>query len=530
MAKAFVFFSLLLLQTLLIMIIATSHVHGMFQLKEATIDEIQSAFARNEITSKHLVKLYKDEIFKRNPILRGVSDLNPDAEFEAEKADEERLAGKRGTKLSGIPVLVKDNIDFKKKKMSTTAGSYALLGSVVAEDAFVVKKLREAGAIILGKATLKQWNGFRSYNMPGGWSAYGGQGKNPYNLSNEVCGSSSGSAISMAANFATVSLGTETDGSIICPAAYNSIVGIKPTVNLTSRSGVIPISLRQDSVGPMARTVEDAVYVLDVIVGKDEKDEGTVNASKHIPEGGYAQYLNPRGLQGKRLGILRYPDSFNNFPENSVENATYQQLFQIMRDQGATLVDDIVIEKTEEIYENEMIALLAELKRDLNSYLANLVSSPMRSLTDLIIFNYKHYVLEKIIEYPQDMFLDANKFDGISKEVQEAISNLERLSKDGFEKMMKEKKLDALIYVGQKLVPFLAVGGYPAITVPGGYNNENMPLGVSFGGLKYSEPTLIEIAYSFEQATKKRRPPPDDVIILQVPQGRSSRAARFNKY
>ncbi|XP_072087109.1 probable amidase At4g34880 [Arachis hypogaea] len=177
MAKAFFFFSLLLLQTLLIMIIATSHVHAMFQLKEATIDEIQSAFARNEITSKHLVKLYKDEIFKRNPILSGVSDLNPDAEFEAEKADQERLAGKRGTKLSGIPVLVKDNIDFKKKMMSTTAGSYALVGSVVAEDAFVVKKLREAGAIILGKATLKQWSGFRSYNMPGGWSSYGGQGK-----------------------------------------------------------------------------------------------------------------------------------------------------------------------------------------------------------------------------------------------------------------------------------------------------------------------------------------------------------------
>ncbi|XP_020972826.1 uncharacterized protein LOC107632211 [Arachis ipaensis] len=199
-------------------------------------------------------------------------------------------------------------------------------------------------------------------------------------------------------------------------------------------------------------------------------------------------------------------------------------------DQGATLVDDIVIEKTEEIYENAMIALLAELKRDLNSYLENLVSSPVRSLADLISFNYKHYVLEKIVEYPQDMFLDANKNDGMSREVQEAISNLERLSENGFEKMMKEKKLDALIYVGQKLVPFLAVGGHPAITVPGGYNNENMALGVSFGGLKYSEPTLIEIAYSFEQATKKRRPPPDDLIILQVPQSRRSRAPQFNKY
>ncbi|RYR69452.1 hypothetical protein HN873_007183 [Arachis hypogaea] len=495
------------------------HVHAIFEFREATVNEIQSAFSRNEISSKQLVKLYKDEILRRNPILCGVADLNPDAESEAEKADEERAAGKGGTKLSGVPVLIKDNITFKKKRMSTTAGSYALAGSVAAEDAFVVKKLREAGAIIIGKATLKEWSGFRSSNMPGGWSAYGGQAKNPYNLSNEVCGSSSGSAISVAANFATVSLGTETDGSIICPSSYNSVVGIKPTVNLTSRSAVVPVSLRQDSVGPIARTVEDAVYVLDVIVGKDEKDEGTVNASTHIPEGGYAQYLNPHGLQGKRLGILRYPNSFNIiFPENSMENATYQQLFQVMRDEGATLVDDIVIEKSEEIYENAMIALLAELKRDLNSYLQNLVSSPVRSLADLITFNHQHNMLEKIVDYPQDMFIKANKNNGISKEVQEAISNLETLSKNGFEKVMKEKKLDALIYVGQKLVPFLAVGGYPAITVPGGYNNENMPLGVSFGGLKYSEPTLIEIAYSFEQATKKRRPPPNDLIVTQVAQ------------
>ncbi|QHN99760.1 probable amidase At4g34880 [Arachis hypogaea] len=506
------FFSWLLLHTHV-------HVHAIFEFREATVNEIQSAFSRNEISSKQLVKLYKDEILRRNPILCGVADLNPDAESEAEKADQERAEGKGGTKLSGVPVLIKDNITFKKKRMSTTAGSYALAGSVAAEDAFVVKKLREAGAIIIGKATLKEWSGFRSSNMPGGWSAYGGQAKNPYNLSNEVCGSSSGSAISVAANFATVSLGTETDGSIICPSSYNSVVGIKPTVNLTSRSAVVPISLRQDSVGPIARTVEDAVYVLDVIVGKDEKDEGTVNASTHIPEGGYAQYLNPHGLQGKRLGILRYPNSFNSiFPQNSMENATYQQLFQVMREKGATLVDDIVIEKNEEIYENEMIALLAELKRDLNSYLENLVSSPVRSLADLITFNHQHNTLEKIVDYPQDMFIKANMNNGMSKEVQEAISNLERLSKDGFEKMMKEKNLDALIYVGQKLVPFLAVGGYPAITVPGGYNNENMALGVSFGGLKYSEPTLIEIAYSFEQATKKRRPPPNDLIVTQVTQ------------
>ncbi|XP_016191697.1 putative amidase C869.01 [Arachis ipaensis] len=477
------FFSWLLLHTHV-------HVHAIFEFREATVNEIQSAFSRNEISSKQLVKLYKDEILRRNPILCGVADLNPDAESEAEKADQERAEGKGGTKLSGVPVLIKDNITFKKKRMSTTAGSYALAGSVAAEDAFVVKKLREAGAIIIGKATLKEWSGFRSSNMPGGWSAYGGQAKNPYNLSNEVCGSSSGSAISVAANFATVSLGTETDGSIICPSSYNSVVGIKPTVNLTSRSAVVPISLRQDSVGPI-----------------------------HIPEGGYAQYLNPHGLQGKRLGILRYPNSFNSiFPQNSMENATYQQLFQVMREKGATLVDDIVIEKNEEIYENEMIALLAELKRDLNSYLENLVSSPVRSLADLITFNHQHNTLEKIVDYPQDMFIKANMNNGMSKEVQEAISNLERLSKDGFEKMMKEKNLDALIYVGQKLVPFLAVGGYPAITVPGGYNNENMALGVSFGGLKYSEPTLIEIAYSFEQATKKRRPPPNDLIVTQVTQ------------
>ncbi|XP_054817072.1 probable amidase At4g34880 [Prosopis cineraria] len=507
------FFSLqLILITILILPSPRSHA---FQFREATVDDIQYALTRGHVSSTQLVHFYRDQIQRYNQVLRGVTEVNPDAEAQAHRADSDRLAGKRGSRLSGVPVLIKDNTA-TKDHMNTSAGSFALVGSVVARDAFVVKKLRDAGAIILGKTSLKEWSGFRSSSMPGGWSARGGQGKNPYNLSKEVCGSSSGSAISVAANFATVAIGTETDGSIICPSSYNSVVGIKPTVNLTSRDGVVPISMRQDSVGPMARSVADAVHVLDIIVGRDENDRGTIEASRHIPNGGYAQYLNSEGLSGKRLGILRFPDYFN-FPDSSIQNATYQQLFHTFREKGATVVDDVVIEHNDEIHENEMIALLAEIKRDLNSYLSNLRFSPSKSMAELILFNTHNKNLESIEEYPQDMFLMASQTNGINETVQEALAKLERFSKNGFEKTMKEKKLDALVYVGQKYVPFLGVGGYPSITVPVGYTHDNMPLVIAFGGLKYSEPKLIEIAYALEHTINIRKPPPlDDLLLSSV--------------
>ncbi|XP_028794044.1 probable amidase At4g34880 [Neltuma alba] len=504
------------LQLLLITILISSSIQShAFQFIEATVDDVQRALTCGHVSSMQLVHSYRDQIQRYNPALRGVTELNPDAEAQARRADKDRLAGKRGTRLSGVPVLIKDNIA-TKDGMNTTAGSFALVGSVVAQDAFVVKKLRDAGAIILGKASLKEWSGFRSSTMPGGWSARSGQAKNPYNLSKEVCGSSSGSAISVAANFATVAIGTETDGSIICPSSYNSVVGIKPTVNLTSRDGVVPISMRQDSVGPIARTVADAVHVLDVIAGRDENDEGTIEASRHIPRGGYAQYLNPEGLSGKRLGILRFPNYFN-FPDSSIQNATYQQVFQTLREKGATVVDDVVIEHNDEIHENEMIALLAEIKRDMNSYLSKLHFTPSKSMAELISFNTHNRKLESIEEYPQDMFMMANQTNGIDETVEEAIAKLESFCKKGFEKTMEEKKLDALMYIGQKYVPFLGVGGYPSITVPVGYAHENMPLGIAFAGLKYSEPKLIQIAYALELTIHRRKPPPlDDFLSSSV--------------
>ncbi|XP_052287998.1 probable amidase At4g34880 isoform X3 [Citrus sinensis] len=277
-----------------------------FSVKEATIEDLQLAFKQNQLTSRQLVEMYIREIGRLNPLLRGVIEVNPDAINQADKADQERKAKAPRSQLGlhGIPILVKDNIA-TKDKMNTTAGSFALLGSVVPRDAFVVTKLLEAGAIILGKASMSEWAHFRTFESPNGWCARTGQGKNPYVLSADPCGSSSGSAISVAANMVAVSLGTDTDASILCPSGSNSVVGIKPTVGLISRDGVIPVSPRLDTVGPISKTVADTVYVLDAIVGFDAKDEATREASKYIPPGGYKQFLKPHGLQGKRLGIVR---------------------------------------------------------------------------------------------------------------------------------------------------------------------------------------------------------------------------------
>ncbi|XP_024993502.1 probable amidase At4g34880 isoform X2 [Cynara cardunculus var. scolymus] len=401
-----------------------------FTITEATIQDIQTAFKQNKITSKDLVKLYIQEIRKLNPIFRAVIEVNPDAVHQAEVADQERKANAPKSRfgLHGIPILLKDNIA-TKDKLNTTAGSYALLKSVVPRDAGVVKKLRESGAIILGKASLSEWANFRSSSAPNGWNARAKQAVNPYVATFDPCGSSTGSAISVATNMATVSLGTETDGSILCPSGANSIVGIKPTLGLTSRAGVIPISPRQDSVGRSGATL--------------------------------------------------------------VENLGVDNFSQI----SSMLID-------------ETLVLIAEFKIALNAYLKELVASPVRSLADVIAFNKKFADLEKIKEYPQDFFLAAESTNGIGKLEKEALMNLTRASKHGFEKLMKKNKLDALVtpYANGSMI--LAVGGYPGISVPGGYDKNGAPYGICFGGLKGSEPTLIEIAYGFEQATKFRKPPP----------------------
>ncbi|KAJ7982255.1 Amidase family protein [Quillaja saponaria] len=344
--------------------------------------------------------------------------------------------------------------------MQTTAGSYALVDSVVPRDAFVVQKLRDAKAVIIGKGSLSEWSGFRDSEAPGGWSARGGQGKNPYNADALVCGSSSGPAIAAAANLVTVALGSETDGSILCPASANSVVGFKPTVGLTSRAGVIPISPRQDTVGAITRMVADAVHVLDIIA---------VDIETNLVSDKY-------------------------------------------RDNGGVLVDNLVIPNISTIIDfnlsGEKLALLAEFKIALKAYLEELTYSPVKSLSEIINFN-KNNTEEVIDKIGQGPLLEAYKTDPTSPAVIKAISNLRNLSKQGFEKVINDNKLDALLIPGTDATPYniFSIGGYPAITVPAGYDSDDFPFGLVFGGLKYTETTLIEIAYSFEQATLARRAP-----------------------
>ncbi|KAJ3688829.1 hypothetical protein LUZ61_017993 [Rhynchospora tenuis] len=480
-----------------------------FDFTEATVDSIQEAFKNRSLSSVQLVQHYLSLIRKLNPRLHAVIEVNPDALTQAARADLNREKNWLNQhRLHGIPILVKDNIG-TADKLNTTAGSFALLGSVVCRDSGVVKKLREAGAVILGKASMTEWAAFRSDQAPNGWCARAGQGINPYVRSGSPCGSSSGSAISAAANLATVTLGTETDGSIICPSAFNSVVGIKPTVGLTSRSVVIPISPRQDTVGPICRTVKDAVYVLDAIVGYDVYDaKATKEAAKYIPQGGYLKFLKLDGLKRKRVGILR--KDFFNFPKNSLHGKVFEQHFNLMRKKGATIIDNLQIANISAILDQsgEEVALTTEFKMAINEYLSQLTSSPVRSLADIISFDDNHDKEEKIKEYDQQQFLDSERTNGINSTVRNAISNMAQLSSRGIETLIREKRLDAIVTPDATVTSVLAIGGYPGISVPAGYDETGAPFGICFGGLKGFEPRLIEIAYAFEQATKVRKPPP----------------------
>ncbi|KAJ6402941.1 hypothetical protein OIU84_014948 [Salix udensis] len=483
-----------------------------FTIQEATIQEFQQAFAQNKLTSKQLVNFYLDRIQELNPLLHSVLEVNPDALEQAGKADEERERnkGKRFLgDLHGIPVLLKDSIG-TRDKLNTTCGSYALVGSEVARDAHVVEKLRNAGAVILGKASLSEWYQCRSFDIPDGWCARDGLAKNPYVKSGNPCGSSSGSAISVAANMVAVSLGTETDGSIICPADHNSVVGLKPTVGLTSRAGVIPISPRQDTIGPICRTVSDAVYVLDAIVGFDPRDsEATTKAAEFIPAGGYKQFLRKDGLKGKRVGVVRNPffDSFN----DSTVISTFNHHLKVLRQGGASIVDNLQIDNIDVILDpyqsSEVMVMLAEFKLTIKQYLEDLIKSPVRSLADIIAFNNNNPDLESMSKYGQELLIAAEMTNGVGEEEKKAVKLMEQLSEEGFEKMMKENDLDAMLTLGVDVSTVLAIGGYPAVTVPAGYDSKGKPFGISFGGLKGTEPKLIEVAYAFEQATLSREPP-----------------------
>ncbi|CAD6223795.1 unnamed protein product [Miscanthus lutarioriparius] len=475
-----------------------------FEFQEATVDALHQGFKNGSLTSTALVRFYLDQIARLNPLLHAVIEVNPDALAQAARADAERSAsrGRCAVGLHGIPVLLKDNIA-TRDRLNTTAGSLALLGSVVRRDAGVVTRLRRAGAVILGKANPSEWSNFRP--VDNGWSARGGQTRNPYVLSATPCGSSAGPGVAAAANMAAVTLGSETDGSILCPSSLNSVVGIKPSVGLTSRSGVIPITPLQDTIGPMCRTVSDAVYVLDVIVGYDELDaEATGAASQYIPHEGYTQFLSIHGLKGKRIGVLDV--FFQGYDD--IQLAVYEKHLDTMRQQGAVVVKDLDIATNfTDLDDQETLLMNSEFKLSINAYLSDLLYSPVRSLAQVIAFNEAHPVEERLKDFGQPDLIAAEKTNGIGTRERAAIQRLKEISTNGLEKLMKEHQLDAIVAPNSDASSVLAVGGYPGIAVPAGYDGQGVPFAICFGGLKGYEPRLIEIAYAFEQATKVRRPP-----------------------
>jgi amidase len=491
-----------------------------FELEEMTIAELQAAMKSGKWTARSIAQRYLsriESISRQGPAVNAIIELNPDALAIADALDKERKAKKVRSSLHGIPVLIKDNID-TADRMTTTAGSLALAGSTPLKDAFIVQRLRAAGAVILGKTNLSEWANIRSSHSSSGWSGRGGQTKNPYVLDRNPCGSSSGSGVAIAANLAAVAIGTETDGSIVCPSSANSLVGIKPTLGLVSRSGIIPIAHSQDTAGPMARTVTDAAILLGALAGIDTADAIT-NESSGKSFTDYTQFLDANGLKGARIGVPRKYFGFNDQVDNLI-NASIAEMKRL----GAVIVDPAEIETTGKFDDTELEVLLYELKADLNKYLESLgPRAPVRSLKEIIEFNEKNSDKE-MPYFGQDLFIKAEaKGPLTSKEYVDALAKNQRLSRiEGIDAVMTKNKLDAMVaptggpawptdllngdhFTGGYSSPS-AVAGYPHITVPAGYLR-GLPVGISFFGQAYSEPVLIKLAFAFEQATKFRRPP-----------------------
>jgi amidase len=491
-----------------------------FDLEEITITDLQQGLQSGKYTSRELVEKYSDritDIDKKGPGLYSVIEMNPDAERIAVALDRERKEKGPRSPLHGIPILIKDNID-TQDRMMTTAGSLALVGAKPERDAFVAQRLREAGALILGKTNLSEWANFRSTKSSSGWSGRGGQTRNPYVLERNPCGSSSGSGAAVAANLCAAAIGTETDGSVVCPSSANSLVGIKPTVGLVSRAGIIPISHSQDTAGPMARTVRDAAILLGALTGIDPRDAAT-NESRGKSVTDYTQFLDKDGLRGMRLGIARKHFGFNERVDKLMND-----LLAEMKKLGAVLVDPSDIPTTGKFDDSEFEVLLYEFKADLNTYLAGLgPQAPVRSLKDVIAFNEKNSARE-MPYFGQDIMIKAEaKGPLTSKPYLAALRKNHLLTRaQGIDAVMKKNRLDALVApTGGPPWPTdwingdhftggyssaSAVAGYPHITVPAGYVF-GLPVGISFFGGAFSEPKLIKIAYAFEQATKARRPP-----------------------
>jgi amidase len=496
-----------------------SSVEG-FELDEATIPDLQAGMKSGKYTARSLVEKYTariEEVDKQGPAVNAIIEMNPEAPAIADALDEERKAkGPRGP-LHGIPVVIKDNID-TADRMMTTAGSLSLVGSKPPKDSFVAKKLRDAGAVILGKTNLSEWANIRSSHSTSGWSGRGGLTKNPYALDRNACGSSSGTGAGISANLAAVGIGTETDGSIVCPSSSNGLAGIKPTVGLVSRAGIIPISHSQDGAGPMCRTVRDAAILLGVLTGVDSEDPATApSAGKSQTD--YAQYCDPNGLKGSRIGVARKYFGFND-----AVDALMEQSLDVMRTQGATLVDPADIETFGKFDDSELLVFMYELKADLNAYLARLgPRAPVHSLKEIIEFNDRNRQKE-MPYFGQDLFLKAETKGPLTEKAYvDALTKNHQLARtEGIDALMDKHHLDAIVaptggpawltdlingdHVAGGSSNAAAVAGYPNINVTAG-NIDGLPVGISLFGRAWSEPVLIRLAYSFEQATKARQTP-----------------------
>ncbi len=486
-------------------------------LEEITISELQENYNNGTYSAKDVVEAYLERIEnydKNGPRINSIITLNPDAIAIAEALDKELSEGNFRGPLHGVPVVLKDNID-TKDNMPNTAGSVVMKGSMPLQDSFIVQKLRESGAIILGKANLSEWANFHSNNSSSGWSGLGGQTRNPYDITRNPCGSSAGSGAAVSANFTMLAIGTETNGSIVCPASANGVVGIKPTVGLLSRSGIIPISETQDTPGPMARTVTDAAIMLGAMVGIDERDEIT-NLSEGNSFTDYTQFLKEGSLKGKRLGFFT-PSLGSDHKTDTLMNQT----LKFLESQGATIIE---IDKIGEqnVGRDSYNVLLYEFKDGVNKYLTSLgANATVKNLDEII---EKTLADPTEMKFDHDILLQAQKKgDLTSKEYTDALTRMLKESREnGIDKVMKQHNLDAFIGItggpawkidhtngdnfGTSSSSPAARAGYPNITVPMGYI-DGLPVGLSFFGKAWDEPQLIELTYSFEQATKKRVAP-----------------------
>ena len=493
-----------------------------FIYEEISVNELIEKYKNGNLKAVDVTKEYIKrihEIDMNGPNLRSIIQINPDAIEIAASLDEYLKNGKLKGPLHGIPVVLKDNID-TEDNMNTTAGSRALANSKAIEDSHLVKNLRESGAIILGKANLSEWANFRGENSTSGWSGVNGQTKNPYVLTRNPCGSSSGSGVAVSANLTVIGIGTETNGSIVCPSSANGIVGIKPTVGMISRSGIIPISYTQDTAGPMARTLTDAVITLNVLKGKDEKDPKTNLGVKYLNRD-YTKFLKLGGIKNKRIGVYSLP--LRNKLDGNTYNAEVDSLFKkaigLIKSLGAEIIEiDFINDKS--TIEHSFTVMIHEYKDGLNNYFKNLSENvKIKSIDDLIDFNQKDSVELKF--FNQYYLEIANKTEGMkSKKYAESLSSLNKLAKEeGIDRVINTLNLDAIIsptgspawstdllngdnyYIGSSSPA--AMAGYPNISIPMG-NIHGLPVGISFFGKAWSEPTLIEIAFDFEQKSKAR--------------------------